>query len=384
MDGQMLFNSFFLAGFECSSQRLRSGKRLDLIHSTRHDELAARDYSRVRDLDLRTVRDGIRWHLIETSPYQYDFSSALSMIRAARDAGVQVIWDLFHYGWPDDLDILSPEFVTRFAKLSRAFTQLLKNETNGPLFISPVNEPSFVSWAGGDAGFMNPFATGRDWDIKAQLIRAAIEATEAVWDVAPTARIVQCEPAIHIVPDVNRMHESDAVEKHRQFQFQALDMLTGRAAPELGGRPKYLDILGMNFYYNNEWIHNGGAIYTFSPQYRLLHTIIAEFYERYKRPIFLAETGIEDDSRASWLAYICSEVRWAMNAGIPFEGICLYPILNHPGWMDDRHCQNGLFDYADAFGNRGIYQPLAEELKFQQLRFPKLKAAVSDMSGVTT
>jgi hypothetical protein len=34
------FRSFFLGGFECSTHRLRSGKRLDLIRSTRHDELA--------------------------------------------------------------------------------------------------------------------------------------------------------------------------------------------------------------------------------------------------------------------------------------------------------------------------------------------------------
>ena len=279
---------------------------------------------------------------------------------------------------------LKDQFVTRFTELARAFTHLLKNETDDTIFIFPVNEPSFVSWGGGDAGFLNPFAAGRDWDIKTQLIRAAIEGTEAIWDVSPTARIVQCDPAIHIVPAQDRPQDSDAVEKHRMFQFQALDMLTGRAAPELGGRPKYLDILGMNFYYNNEWIHNGGAIYTFSPQYRLLHKIIAEFYERYNCPIFLAETGIEDDSRASWLAYICAEVRWALNEGIPVEGICLYPILNHPGWLDERHCQNGLFQYADELGKRAIFQPLADELRFQQLRFPKSKTSLSEFSDVST
>jgi hypothetical protein len=68
--------------------------------------------------------------------------------------------------------------------------------------------------------------------------------------------------------------------------------------------------------------------------------------------------------------------------GIPFEGSCVHPILNHPAWMDDRHCQNGLFEYADASGNRHIFQPLTEELRFQQLRFPKPKATISDLSGV--
>jgi hypothetical protein len=56
----------------------------------------------------------------------------------------------------------------------------------------------------------------------------------------------------------------------------------------------------------------------------------------------------------------------AMNSGVRVEGICLYPILNHPGWDDDRHCHNGLWDYADETGEREIYHPLAEEIhRFQ-------------------
>jgi hypothetical protein len=54
-----------------------------------------------------------------------------------------------------------------------------------------------------------------------------------------------------------------------------------------------------------------------------------------------------------------------MTDGTPFNGICLYPIVNHPGWADDRHCHNGLWDYADVNGDRQIYQPLACELRRQ-------------------
>ena len=368
----MLFNSFFMAGYECSSHRLKEGRRLDLIHATEHDKWAERDYRLARKFHLRTVRDGIRWHLIETKPYTYDFSSVLPMIRAARHTGTQVIWDLFHYGWPDDVDIFTPDFVTRFGKLARAFALLLKEETDSTPFISPVNEPSFVSWAGGDAGFLNPFANGRDSEIKAQLIRATIEASEAVWAVIPGARMVQCEPAIHIAADLQRPQDRDAAENYRLAQFQAIDMLTGRVAPELGGNPKYLDILGMNFYSNNEWIHNGAPLYAFHPQYRPFHKIIEEFYLRYNRPLFVAETGIEDDWRPGWLAYVCSEVRWAIAKNIPVEGVCLYPVLSHPGWLDNRHCHNGLFEYADEQGVREVFEPLARELTFQQSAFPNM------------
>jgi hypothetical protein len=38
-----LFDGFFLGGFECSCQKLHDGRRLDLLASTRHDELADED-----------------------------------------------------------------------------------------------------------------------------------------------------------------------------------------------------------------------------------------------------------------------------------------------------------------------------------------------------
>jgi hypothetical protein len=94
--------------------------------------------------------------------------------------------------------------------------------------------------------------------------------------------------------------------------------------------------------------------------------MLREVYERFNRPLFIAETGIEDAARPAWLRYVGHEARAAIRNGVPLEGICLYPIVNHPGWDDDRHCYNGLWDYADASGDREIYEPLANELALQQ------------------
>jgi hypothetical protein len=55
------------------------------------------------------------------------------------------------------------------------------------------------------------------------------------------------------------------------------------------------------------------------------------------------------------------------------EGICLYPILNHPGWDNDRHCPCGLLGYADEFGRRECYRPLETELKYWQSRLEPVK-----------
>src|SRR4051794_617098 len=85
-------SSFFLGGFECSSHRLNSGRRLDMLTATRHIEFAAADYRRLRAAGIRAARDGLRWHVIEKTPGNYDFSSAEPLIQAAGDEEVSVVW----------------------------------------------------------------------------------------------------------------------------------------------------------------------------------------------------------------------------------------------------------------------------------------------------
>ena len=372
----MLFPSFFLGGFECSTHRLRKGRRLDLASATAHDRFAAQDYELLREAGILAARDGIRWHLIEAEPGRYDFSSLLPMLRAARNVGVLVIWDLLHFGWPDHQDVWSAGFPDHFAKFARAFARVHLEETDGPLYIAPVNEPSFLSFAGGQEGFLNPFATERGNEFKMQLVRASIAAIEGVWSIGP-ARIVHCDPLINIQAESTRPQDRAEAEAYRQSQFAGWDMLAGRLHSQLGGDPKYLDILGINYYAQNQWIHNpfgrDSVILSPShPQHLPLRYMLREVHERYGRPLFVAETGIEDEARPTWLRYVGNEVAAAIGLSVPLEGICLYPILNHPGWEDDRHCHNGLWDYADARGRREIHEPLARELNHQQTVFKDL------------
>jgi beta-glucosidase/6-phospho-beta-glucosidase/beta-galactosidase len=363
------WRSFFMGGFECSTHRLRSGRRLDVIGATAHDRFALEDYRRLGTLGMRTVRDGLRWHLIESRPGVYDFDSVLPMLAAARQTGTQVIWDVLHYGWPDDLDIFSDTFVPRFAEFSRACAEVLSRETEGAPYVVPVNEISFFAWAGGDVGIFNPFATRRGDELKLQLLRAAIAAIRSMWEVNSKIRIVHTEPMINVVPHPDRPEDAGAAEAHRQAQYTALDIIAGRARPEFGGRENYLDVIGINYYVHNQWIYPGGhgaMLEPSHPQYRPVWQMLREVYERYRRPLFIAETGIEDQARPAWLRYMGYEVRRAIGEGVPVNGLCLYPIVNHPGWDDDRHCHNGLWDYADDAGERELYEPLARELESEQ------------------
>ena len=370
------FRSFFLGGFECSTHRRADGRRLDLIAATDHDVQAEQDYRQLAGHGIRSVRDGVRWHLVETSPGHYDWSSLLSMLRAAEAAKTEVVWDLCHYGWPDGLDVFSAAFVHRFAQYAASFARLHMAETGRPPSVCPINEISFLAWAGGDVGIMNPLASGRGDELKRQLARATIAAAHAIREAAPGARVIAIDPLINIIP--RQGQDPRAVAAVNEKQFQAWDMLSGRLEPGLGGEPDLLDAIGVNYYWNNQWLHEGEreAVLPSDDRHRPLRALLAGAYARYRCPMFMSETSIEGDARAGWLRYIGEELRAAVRGGVPLEGICLYPVLSHPGWDDERYCPNGLLEMrARGSDRRLVHAPLATELRNQQDLFQALFAS---------
>lgn len=373
-----MFRTFFQAGFECSTHKLRDGKRLDLLRSTQHDVFAEEDYRRLRKLGIRTIRIAARWHLIEDVAGRYDFDSLAQILDAAHTTQTEVLLDLLHFGWPNHVDVFSPQFSAQFARFTLELTRYLKRQRYGCHIFAPVNEISFMSWGGGDQGCINPYVTDRGHELKRNLIRAALASSEVLLNEVPDVRLIAPEPLIHIVGDPDIPGDESEAAMYTQAQYQAWDMLSGRMAPELGGNPAYLDIIGVNFYDRNQWVHNSGRLSRDDSRYRPLREMLRDVWDRYRRPIFVSETGTEDCARAEWFNYVCEEVFAARRARIPVHGMCLYPILNHPGWEDDRHCHNGLFEYADSLGNRDIYGPLADALLAQQQRFEANKASTYD------
>jgi hypothetical protein len=197
---------------------------------------------------------------------------------------------------------------------------------------------------------MFPYALHRDGELKRQLVRASIAAIQAIRAVDPTARFVAPEPLIHNVPPVSQPWNTGPALAQRNSQFEAWDLLTGRQEPSLGGREEYLDVVGVNFYAANQWEVPGGRKLHWDagsddPRWMPLHQLLAEVYDRYRRPLVIAETGHYGIGRADWLNEISAEVKQALVLGIGLEGACLYPILDRFDWDDESHWHNcGMWD----------------------------------------
>ena len=374
--GDLAFHSFFMGGFECATHRRRDRRRLDVVQQTGHDLKCAEDYGLLAEVGIRTVRDGLRWHLIESVPGVYVWESFLPMLRAAHRAGTQVIWDLCHWGVPDWVDVFSEEFVLHFTRFAAAAAEVVREERRvagltEPAWYCAINEVSFWAWVGGDVEHFGPFARDRGQELKQQLVRASLGAIRAVRGVDPGARFVQAEPMIHISVnplDTTRDLAADTVAAagHTAAQFQTWDMMLGMSMPELGGSAEMIDVIGVNYYWNNQWIHQGAPTPPGHLQHRGLHTMLYDVWLRYRRPIVITETGAEASAAVGWLAYVGAEVRQAQRMGAKILGVCLYPVMDYPGWDDGRHCPCGLIEATPDWSGRRLRAELVRELGVQR------------------
>jgi beta-glucosidase/6-phospho-beta-glucosidase/beta-galactosidase len=334
-----------------------------MLQFTQHDRQVFSDYERLRNFNIRTIRDGTCWPLIERAG-RFDFSSLTPMVEAAHQHGLQVLWNVLHYGCPDDVDIFSPSFVDRFARYCTALARYLDDHTDRTPFYTPINEISFLAWAAGDVGYIHPFGIERGVELKRQLIRAAIAGMEAIWQVNPRARIVQVEPVIHVMAPRDRPDLAERGAAQRAGQFEAWDMMIGEIEPRLGGHPKYLDIMGLNYYHSNQWEHPDVRLrwedHPRDERWVPLHQLLAEVYDRYRRPLFIAETSHFGVGRGLWLREVAEEVRHAILQGVPVEGITIYPIIDRPDWDNLDHWHNsGLWDLVPD--EQGILQRVLNE-----------------------
>lgn len=368
------FSSFWQGGFEGADFITRDGKRLAMTNANGHVNHVINDYKALKAFGITTVRETAGWRLCDTEQ-GFDFESVRRRMVAAKETDIQICWTLSHYGWPEGTDLFKEDFVPRFARFCEALAGYLAPWYDRPPVYSPVNEISFSSWAIA-VGFI-PCEQIPDSETgieaKRQWVRAAIAGCDAIWRADPRARILHCDPIIHIASALQHENSEELARTEANKQYQAWDMLSGRLAPELGGHPRYLDLIGANYYHDNQWelfTHQRLHWHLGDQRRKPLHQMLEALFERYQRPILLAETSHVGSGRAAWVKDISSEVAQAVLNGVDMQGICLYPIIDRPDWENSAQWHHsGLWDvtqeYQDAF-LRVLSLPYAAALRHAQ------------------
>lgn len=343
------FLTYWQAGYEGADHITHGGQALDMNRATGHLDRVREDYLLLRQFGIRSVRESIGWRLAERDG-QFDFSFIEERAAVAQELGLQINWTFCHYGWPPELDLFSPDFVPRFARYCRAAAQFLAPYAGRAPMYSPINEISFTSWGLSVHMFqcLNMYRPDAGEEGKRQLVRATVAGCDAIRAVSPQARFLQCDPLIHVTAPPGRTDWVAQAAAWRASQFEAWDMLCGRQAPELGGAPRYLDLIGLNYYHSNQW-ESGSNLRLWwhlgEPRRMPLHQLLLEVQARYQRPLLLAETSHVGSGRGTWIRDVAAEAALAVQHGAALRGICIYPVIDRPDWDDASHWhRSGLWD----------------------------------------
>ena len=366
-----IFPTFFISGFECSTFIWKEQGRRNLVAETQHDTHVHEDYQILRELGIAVAREGIPWSSVDTNR-RYDFSCIDPMIEAMNQSQVIPIWDLCHYGYPDDLDPFSDQFAAAFADYCRAAAEYVIPRVRGPHFFTPINEITFFSFCGGEWGWVAPFKKTREdrHRLRLSLCTAAIAGVRAIREVEPAARMVHIDPLVQVVAPVDRP-DLRAAADHETYvdTFLAWDIIAGKEHPELGGSLDILDIVGVNNYsfgqmeYREKGPHQ--SLPPDDPRIKPLCDLLSRVWERYGRPMIIGETSGLDMGRGPWLKDVMEESLAAVNKGIDLHGICLFPGVDMPDWHTGEWLHNGICDLVEEDGNlrREPHQSYIEELR---------------------
>jgi beta-glucosidase/6-phospho-beta-glucosidase/beta-galactosidase len=352
-----IFPTFFLSGFECSTFVWGEDKRRrDLCEELRHYQHADEDYAMLPPLGIAVAREGIPWPLVDRGSGDYDFACIDPFLAAQRRHQILPIWDLCHYGYPDDADPFGDDFTKRFADYARAAARYVAKEAHHePLFFTPMNEPTFWGYMGGEWGWCAPFGKSaeRRREFTVALARADIAAVKAIREDFPDARMVHIDPLVNIVAPRDRPDlQEEAWRESHVDAFLAFDVIAGDQHPEYSGSPEILDIVGFNNYSFGQMEFTGtdGPHEPLEPgddRIRSLCNMIEEAWQRHQRPCIIAETSGLKGGREDWLNDVICESLAAVNRGVDLHGICLFPAVDMHDWHTGEWLHMGIADVEE-------------------------------------
>jgi len=348
-----IFPTFFISGFECSTFLWGDQGRRDLVAETCHDRHVDEDYHLLRTLGIAVSREGIPWPLVDRGG-SYDFTRLDPYIAAMEREQILPVWDMCHYGYPDDLDPYSDQFVDRFAAYCRAAAEYVVPRLRGPHFFTPINEITFFAFCGGEWSWVAPFGKTRDerFRFREALCRAAIAGVKAIREVDPEARMIHMDPLVNVVAPRDRPDLNEAAWQETYVDtYLAWDIIAGKKHPEFGGSLDVLDIVGANNYsfgqmeYREHGPHQ--ALAPGDDRIKSLCDLLQIVWQRYGRPMIISETSGMGDGRASWLKDVMEESLAAVNEGMDLHGICLFPAVDMPDWHTGKWVHNGICDLVE-------------------------------------
>jgi hypothetical protein len=308
-------------------RRKRGGLyRQDEVKLIRHDEFLESDYQLMVDIGCVGIRDAARWYVSHPAPGQFDWTWLDRVVNAAQRFKLILYLDLWHYGYPDWLDIMGPDAPEHFAAFARAIASRYPTLTH----YCVCNEPSLLVEFGGRKGRWRPFLRRRDpTAVRQQICRCIIAASRAILDIRPAAQLILPEP----------WHATDRISEDEQAAI--LDTVLGRRDPDLGGSSALITAIGLNHYRDS----------TLPPFHKLILNAGARWPDK---PLWFTETSGPPVGwqQSEWFWWMLAETRLANQAGAHIPVFTWAPAISMYDWVDEtQYLPNGIWA-LEADGRR--------------------------------
>ena len=349
-----------------------------------HYERYTEDFGLVREMGLTALRYGPAYYRTHIAPGHFDWSGVDDPMHLLRKMGVEVFADLCHFGVPDWLGgFQDPAFPVLFADYARAFARRYP----WVRYYTPVNEIFICASFSALRGFWNECLTSEAAFVTAirNLCMAHELAVDAILAERPDAIIVQSESLEHFHAAGRKA--ANRAERENAFKHLSLDLTLGHELdPGMAGflnangvtsndlsffrerRAVGQRWLGMDYYPTCEHrVSSTGRTTTKWKGHGFL-SLAADYYARYRIPLFHCETNRTSSLAVDWLQGQWRDVLALRRRGIPVYGFTWYSLTDQIDWQhalrverNDVHAV-GLFDLQRKIRPVGItYRQIISE-----------------------
>ena len=356
---------FFSTGIENSYPVLPNGRRIDQMEKCGHYDRWREDFGLVREMGVRALRYGPAYYQTHAAPNRFDWSSADEPIQWLRNHGVELIADLCHFGVPDWLDgFQDPAFPVLFAEYAGAFARRYP----WVRYYTPVNEIFICASFSALRGFWNESLASEASFARAMrnLCMGHELAVEAILAERPDAIFVQSESIEHFHSSCSAS-EQIAIRENG-FKHLSLDLTLGHElAPGMASflhdngvtsndlsffrekRATGQRWLGTDYYPTCEHVVAANGDRSMATKARGFRRLAAEYYWRYRIPLFHCETNRVSELATDWLDSQWRDVVALRDAGIPVVGFTWFSLTDQIDW------QNALREERNEVYPVGLY-----------------------------
>jgi len=337
-------------GIECSAPIVAGGVRQDELRKTGHRDRYREDLALVAATGIRYLRYGIPFHDVARDPEALDWTWTDGALQALREAGLEPIADLMHFGVPDDISGFGdPRMPARFLAYAAAFA----DRYPWVRFYTPVNEPMVGATLSAQLGWWNERATDERSYVAAidGVATCAAAGMAAIRERRPDAVFVQSDACEGYQPTgVAALELAGFLNERRYLGWdlaygrRPADRVVAWLATHGLGEERLAwfaangssegCIVGHDYYGTNEWmVDSDQRIRPARVEERQGYAALArEYHAHFDLPFMLSETNLEGPAAAAWLATTWNDALQLRLEGLPIRGYTWYGFVDHVDW----------------------------------------------------